>query len=141
IGPYADAIVPCLSLCCTCLRADAALGKRVFRRADRGSPAWRHRIDSWRAFPRSDLKRNHEVVGTFHCSVILLFWPIDIVRRVRHRVPYRRVWVVIAAYNEAGAIARVISNIASCGFSVAVVDDGSVDATDRVAQAHGAVVL
>ena len=60
---------------------------------------------------------------------------------MRPRVPYRHVWVVIAAYNEAGAIARVISNIASCGFSVAVVDDGSVDATDRVAQAHGAVVL
>ncbi len=51
------------------------------------------------------------------------------------------VWVIIAAYNEAGTLARVISNVESYGFRAAVVDDGSKDATHRIALANGAVAI
>ncbi|HLQ94304.1 MAG TPA: glycosyltransferase family 2 protein [Xanthobacteraceae bacterium] len=51
------------------------------------------------------------------------------------------VWVIIAAYNEAGTLARVISNVESYGFRAAVVDDGSKDATYRIALANGAVAI
>jgi polyprenyl-phospho-N-acetylgalactosaminyl synthase len=48
-----------------------------------------------------------------------------------------RVWVVIAAYNEAGAIGRVINEVKSRGFTVVVVDDGSSDGTaEASAAAH-----
>ena len=49
--------------------------------------------------------------------------------------------MIIAAYNEAGTLARVISNVESFGFRVAVVDDGSKDATHRIALANGAVAI
>jgi glycosyltransferase involved in cell wall biosynthesis len=48
---------------------------------------------------------------------------------------------VIAAYNEARVIARVVADVVRRGYSVVVVDDGSRDATgDRAAEA-GAVVV
>ena len=50
-------------------------------------------------------------------------------------------WVVIAAYNEAATIARVIADAKSTGARVLVVDDGSKDRTADVAAAAGAVVL
>src|SRR5215467_14180926 len=46
-----------------------------------------------------------------------------------------RVWVVIAAYNEAAVIGRVINDVKRRGYSVVVVDDGS---TDRTAEASAA---
>jgi glycosyltransferase involved in cell wall biosynthesis len=52
-----------------------------------------------------------------------------------------RVWVVIAAYNEAGVIDRVISDVLSRGYHVVVVDDGSRDTTRDVALASGAVAI
>ena len=39
------------------------------------------------------------------------------------------VWVVIAAYNEAGVIARVVADVRRRGYPVVVVDDGSADVT------------
>ena len=48
-----------------------------------------------------------------------------------------RVWVVIAAYNEAVTIARVASDVLSFGYQLVVVDDGSQDATLDIAIASG----
>jgi glycosyltransferase involved in cell wall biosynthesis len=56
-------------------------------------------------------------------------------------IPGRSVWVVIAAYNEATVIAAVIADLKSAGYRVAVVDDGSVDATARTAAEAGAAVV
>jgi len=52
-----------------------------------------------------------------------------------------RVWVVIAAYNEAGVIGRVIADVRRHGFSAVLVDDGSADATPEIAERAGAVVV
>jgi glycosyltransferase involved in cell wall biosynthesis len=56
-------------------------------------------------------------------------------------MPDECVWVVIAAYNEAGVIERVIADVRHCGFPIALVDDGSSDATAQVAERAGAVVV
>jgi glycosyltransferase involved in cell wall biosynthesis len=48
---------------------------------------------------------------------------------------------VIAAYNEATVIGRVVSEVARAGYRVVVVDDGSSDATGRLARHAGATVL
>jgi glycosyltransferase involved in cell wall biosynthesis len=53
----------------------------------------------------------------------------------------RCVWVVIAAYNEAGVIARVVADVRGRGYPVVVVDDGSSDATSKVGRQTGAVVV
>jgi polyprenyl-phospho-N-acetylgalactosaminyl synthase len=55
--------------------------------------------------------------------------------------PGRCVWIVIAAYNEARVIARVIADVRSRGYPVVVVDDGSADATDKIAEEAGATVI
>src|SRR5262245_25096200 len=55
--------------------------------------------------------------------------------------PGRCVWVVIAAYNEARVIARVITDFRNRGYPVVVADDGSADATDQVAKEAGATVI
>jgi len=52
-----------------------------------------------------------------------------------------QVFVVIAAYNEAKIIARVVSEVARAGYRVVVVDDGSADDTADCALAAGAAVL
>jgi glycosyltransferase involved in cell wall biosynthesis len=52
-----------------------------------------------------------------------------------------QVFVVIAAYNEAKVIARVVSEVAGAGYRVVVVDDGSADDTADRALAAGAAVL
>jgi polyprenyl-phospho-N-acetylgalactosaminyl synthase len=52
-----------------------------------------------------------------------------------------QVYVVIAAYNEAAVIARVVTDVKRAGYPVVVVDDGSKDETVGVAQAAGAVVI
>ena len=51
------------------------------------------------------------------------------------------VCIVIAAYNEAAAIARVVSEVKRAGYSAVVVDDGSTDATADIARAAGAAVV
>ena len=51
-----------------------------------------------------------------------------------------RIWVVIAAYNEASVIARVVGEVALRGYHVVVVDDGSADDTADRAAAAAAVV-
>ncbi len=51
-----------------------------------------------------------------------------------------RIWVVIAAYNEARVIARVVGEVARRGYRVVVVDDGSADDTADRAAAAAAVV-
>lgn len=56
-------------------------------------------------------------------------------------VPGNCVWVVIAAYNEAGVIGRVIADVRFRGFPIVLVDDGSADATAEVAERAGAVVV
>lgn len=62
-----------------------------------------------------------------------------------HRKTFRnRIAIVIPAYNEADNIGYVIDQIPAevCGLPTAtlVVDDGSRDGTEEVAEAHGAVV-
>jgi polyprenyl-phospho-N-acetylgalactosaminyl synthase len=52
-----------------------------------------------------------------------------------------QVFVVIAAYNEAAVIARVVGDVKRAGYRVVAVDDGSQDETAAVAHAAGAVVL
>jgi polyprenyl-phospho-N-acetylgalactosaminyl synthase len=53
----------------------------------------------------------------------------------------RRLFLVIAAYNESGAIAEVVRELSAGYPNVVVVDDGSTDDTLRQAQAAGAIVL
>ncbi len=50
-------------------------------------------------------------------------------------------FVVIAAYNEAGAIGRVVTELREVYANVVVVDDGSADDTWRNARDAGAIVL
>jgi polyprenyl-phospho-N-acetylgalactosaminyl synthase len=50
------------------------------------------------------------------------------------------IWVVIAAYNEASVIARVVGDVTRRGYHVVVVDDGSADGTAEYASAASAVV-
>ncbi|HEY7298650.1 MAG TPA: glycosyltransferase family 2 protein [Xanthobacteraceae bacterium] len=52
-----------------------------------------------------------------------------------------RVLIVIAAYNEAEVIGRVIADVKRRGYLPVVIDDGSRDNTGRAAGAAGAVVL
>ena len=53
----------------------------------------------------------------------------------------KQICVVIAAYNEASMIRRVVSDIRQRGYGVAVVDDGSRDATAQAAKSAGAIVI
>lgn len=52
-----------------------------------------------------------------------------------------RVWVVVAAYNEARVIGEVVRGLVDGGWRVVVVDDGSDDATAETARTCGATVL
>ncbi len=52
-----------------------------------------------------------------------------------------QVHVVIAAYNEAAVISRVVNEVKRAGYRIVVVDDGSKDATAAVARAAGATVV
>lgn len=52
-----------------------------------------------------------------------------------------KVFVVIPAYNEAGAIGAVVASVRAHGFEVVVVDDASVDATAAIAAQCGADVV
>ena len=58
-----------------------------------------------------------------------------------HDVDPACVHVVIAAYNEATVIVRVVAAVVRAGYRVVVVDDGSRDATAALAQASGATVV
>ena len=49
--------------------------------------------------------------------------------------------VVIPSYNEARTIGVIVRTIAAMDMSVLVIDDGSIDATERVALDNGAMVL
>jgi glycosyltransferase involved in cell wall biosynthesis len=49
--------------------------------------------------------------------------------------------VVIAAYNEAAVITRVVSEVKRAGYTAIVVDDGSGDRTGEIALAFGAAVI
>jgi len=51
------------------------------------------------------------------------------------------VWVVIAAFNEARVIGRVVGDVARCGFHTVVVDDGSSDGTAEVASGGGGDIV
>ncbi len=55
--------------------------------------------------------------------------------------PSDRVLVIIPAWNEAATVADVVSSVRSAGFDVLVVNDGSSDATGRLAADAGAVVV
>jgi glycosyltransferase involved in cell wall biosynthesis len=50
-------------------------------------------------------------------------------------------WIVIAAFNEAAVIGPIISDVVSRNYRVALVDDGSQDATGQIALAAGATVV
>ena len=49
--------------------------------------------------------------------------------------------VVIAAYNEAAMVGRVVTEARHAGYRIVVVDDGSKDATAQAARAAGATVI
>lgn len=52
------------------------------------------------------------------------------------------VWIVVPAYNEASVIASVIEEIHRAGYrNIIVVDDGSTDQTNAVAQSCGVIAL
>jgi len=53
----------------------------------------------------------------------------------------KSVWVVVAAYNEAPVIGRVVADLIRHRYAVVVVDDGSKDDTGRLARAAGAKVV
>jgi glycosyltransferase involved in cell wall biosynthesis len=53
----------------------------------------------------------------------------------------KHIWVVIAAYNEVGVIARVVVEVRRRGYAVLLIDDGSTDATAATAEKAGAVVV
>ena len=53
----------------------------------------------------------------------------------------KSVWVVVAAYNEAPAIGRVVADLIRHRYAVVVVDDGSVDDTGQRARAARAKVI
>lgn len=53
----------------------------------------------------------------------------------------KHIWVVIAAYNEVGVIARVVVEVRRRGYAVLLIDDGSTDATAAMAEKAGAVVI
>jgi polyprenyl-phospho-N-acetylgalactosaminyl synthase len=61
--------------------------------------------------------------------------------RAQILVSRAQVCVVIAAYNEATVIARVVREVKRTGYTVVVVDDGSRDETAAVAHDAGAVLL
>ena len=52
-----------------------------------------------------------------------------------------QIYIVIAAYNEAAVIARIVDGVRRAGYPVIVVDDGSKDDTAGVAYAAGATVV
>jgi len=52
-----------------------------------------------------------------------------------------RLWVIVAAYNEAAAIARVVTDLKRDRYQVVVIDDGSTDGTAQIASAAGATVI
>jgi glycosyltransferase involved in cell wall biosynthesis len=52
-----------------------------------------------------------------------------------------RIWAVIAAYNEANVIARVVADVRRRSFRVVLVDDGSADGTSEIASKAGAAVI
>ncbi|MBU0683991.1 MAG: glycosyltransferase family 2 protein [Candidatus Omnitrophota bacterium] len=49
--------------------------------------------------------------------------------------------VVIPSYNEARTIGSIVLNIVKMGLSVLVIDDGSIDNTERIALDNGAMVI
>jgi polyprenyl-phospho-N-acetylgalactosaminyl synthase len=53
----------------------------------------------------------------------------------------KQTWVVIAAYNEASVIGRVVADVKRAGYHVVVVDDGSRDGTGAAASAAGGVLI
>ena len=55
--------------------------------------------------------------------------------------PDTGIWIVIPAYNEAGAIARVIAGLRPLGHRIVVIDDGSRDATAALAAEAGAELV
>jgi glycosyltransferase involved in cell wall biosynthesis len=55
--------------------------------------------------------------------------------------PHGNIWVVIAAYNEATAIAGVIADVTAAGYRAVVVDDGSRDRTAELAASAGAALV
>jgi len=52
-----------------------------------------------------------------------------------------RLWVIVAAYNEAAAIAGVVADLKRSRYQVVVIDDGSTDGTAQIASAAGATVI
>ena len=53
----------------------------------------------------------------------------------------KRLWVVIAAYNEAEVLGRVVADVRQREYQIVVVDDGSGDATGEMAHNAGAAVV
>jgi glycosyltransferase involved in cell wall biosynthesis len=52
-----------------------------------------------------------------------------------------KVCVLIPSYNEARTIGRIVEKIKKMGIDVIVVDDGSTDATEKIASENGAIVI
>ena len=68
-------------------------------------------------------------------------WPATLFLMGKIRRGRTGVWVVIAAYNEAQAIAPVLAGVRNTGHGIVVVDDGSTDGTADVASDAGAIVI
>ena len=50
-------------------------------------------------------------------------------------------WVICPAFNEGTTLGRVLGELHGCGYQVLVIDDGSSDATSRIAAASGSTVI
>jgi len=50
-------------------------------------------------------------------------------------------WVICPAFNEGTTLGRVLGELHGCGYQVLVIDDGSSDATSRIALAMGSAVI
>lgn len=49
--------------------------------------------------------------------------------------------VLIPSYNEARTIGKIVRDIVSMGLNVLVIDDGSIDNTEKEALDNGAIVI
>lgn len=52
-----------------------------------------------------------------------------------------KIWVVIPAYNEAASLAGILYRLKEKGLSVLVIDDGSIDETNKLAKSKADLVI
>jgi polyprenyl-phospho-N-acetylgalactosaminyl synthase len=87
----------------------------------------------------SELNSLHAVVGIGLVAGTL--WGKPVPSKQSKKLDTRSICTVIAAFNEAGVVGPIVSDLVRRGYSVVVVDDGSQDTTGQVALSAGATVI